>query len=993
MTRVARTTAALTALRYRHDQQLPEAIALRADPTAEDYSTQVERILEEAANDAWRSIQEVFSGHNDIAALQQSWSVAHHHPVWVGLLFRAAQDSGIPALAGEAMRLRTLSADALRLKRLGVGGAPSALDGLGRWLLSDEPRPPMPVPDLGLNIRLKGSLRLRYHLACYRQMGQSLLALFKRAAIQPGPSAWSRRAEFARVLDATQREGGSIVRFRPSDIVRFSDRELRLFLDIQTLWPRLLGATLMRAPGPDANVLALIQERGRLQTLIDEISAAIVARNLPEVDTLVASAGHGPVVDAMGRLLRDRDLAEETDWSHPVLKSKRGLWRPMSRATLDRLERWRGRKLPVWWAMTSTEIHDALIDSSLQVVRFTSTAPAQDQFPICQSFSDAQALSLVRSGLGRVVRRDSPAWQALTLEDLPPLVVAEPMIYNAVLIDRLDRLPDARPWLRLAAAADAAALRRATVLALERPSSDPRAITTWEAFCATSVGTPEWQALGEVASAGTVPLRQAVNMYGASRVPVDAQSFRSVVARSLGPGKELPATPIALTQAWLGHDPDAVSELVNHANESLLLKLARHRSTPLPALEGLIRHAQGRLQRAAIRNRMRRAVSPEELVNITRHRAAGRAALGFRTGWTTPDGSLGILARLMIVRRSGDRLKQLASEIGEPAFNLAIDQAITHLSHTAPGDAVRLELVRALGIEAAPMLYRAVALIRGDAASGCRLDHAYRRFTLPKRNGGERTLHAPCLPLKISQRRILERLLQPVGAHPAALGFVPGRSIIDNAAPHQGRRIVVNVDVSNCFPSVRWPLVLAALRRHLADRLTPRAIGLLLDLCTAGGGLPIGAPSSPALLNWVLWRSDEILYAAASARGLCYTRYADDLSFSGGEGALQMIGFARRTLDRIGLTLDASKTNIFRRGRRQSVTGLVVNDQVGVPRTIRRKLRAAVHRASLGLETHWDGAFQPGEALLGRVAFVRMVHRDEGGRLLNRLGLPARGDR
>jgi hypothetical protein len=98
-----------------------------------------------------------------------------------------------------------------------------------------------------------------------------------------------------------------------------------------------------------------------------------------------------------------------------------------------------------------------------------------------------------------------------------------------------------------------------------------------------------------------------------------------------------------------------------------------------------------------------------------------------------------------------------------------------------------------------------------------------------------------------------------------------------------------------------------------------------------------------------------------------------------------MLGIARRTLSQIGLALDPKKTNVFRRGRRQVVTGLVVNDQVSVPRAIRRRLRAAVHRASSGLEPHWDGALDSNEALAGRVAFVRMVHPREGQALQKKL--------
>jgi hypothetical protein len=98
-----------------------------------------------------------------------------------------------------------------------------------------------------------------------------------------------------------------------------------------------------------------------------------------------------------------------------------------------------------------------------------------------------------------------------------------------------------------------------------------------------------------------------------------------------------------------------------------------------------------------------------------------------------------------------------------------------------------------------------------------------------------------------------------------------------------------------------------------------------------------------------------------------------------------MLGIARRTLSQIGLQLDPKKTNIFRRGRRQMVTGLAVNDQVSVPRNIRRRLRAAVHRAVKHGTSHWHGHEQSLLALKGRISFVKMVHEAEGTQLMARL--------
>jgi hypothetical protein len=157
---------------------------------------------------------------------------------------------------------------------------------------------------------------------------------------------------------------------------------------------------------------------------------------------------------------------------------------------------------------------------------------------------------------------------------------------------------------------------------------------------------------------------------------------------------------------------------------------------------------------------------------------------------------------------------------------------------------------------------------------------------------------------------------------------------------------------------------------------------MLVDLCTARGALPVGSPVSPALLNLVLRHTDEVLHAAAARVGAKYTRYADDLTFSGDRRAVGLLRVAQRTLAQIGLVLDPKKTNIFRRGRRQMVTGLVVNDQVAVPRDLRHQMRAAVHRVEQGRELE-DG--QTIDQLRGRLAFVTMVHEPHAKALRTRL--------
>jgi retron-type reverse transcriptase len=222
----------------------------------------------------------------------------------------------------------------------------------------------------------------------------------------------------------------------------------------------------------------------------------------------------------------------------------------------------------------------------------------------------------------------------------------------------------------------------------------------------------------------------------------------------------------------------------------------------------------------------------------------------------------------------------------------------------------------------------------------------YREFTIPKRTGGKRTLHAPIPELKQLQRRILRRLLARLKTHPAATGFERGESFATNARRHVGKAVVMRMDIHDFFPSIRV--------RRIGDYF--RAIGwnresanLLLTLCTWNGALPQGAPTSPRLSNLVNFRLDARLAGLSARNGATYTRYADDLTFSFAEDDRNSVGrvryAARLILEEEGYRYHRRKFQVRRRHQRQQVTGLVVNQQVNLSRSTRRWLRAVQHRA------------------------------------------------
>lgn len=272
---------------------------------------------------------------------------------------------------------------------------------------------------------------------------------------------------------------------------------------------------------------------------------------------------------------------------------------------------------------------------------------------------------------------------------------------------------------------------------------------------------------------------------------------------------------------------------------------------------------------------------------------------------------------------------------------------------------------------------------RSGGVAGHVFDDSYEVYELPKRSGGKRRITAPRKLLRELQRDVLRRFELETACQPEenAHGFVPGRSTLTNAGPHVGREVVVNIDIRGFFPSTPQRLIQRAVRRVAGDQLSPPVVYLLADLCTHEGALPTGAPTSPWIANLVLAGADKALRKASAAAGVQYTRYADDLTFSGDSRAVGIIRFARKVLGGLGYELDPKKINIFRRGRRQVVTGLVVNERVNLPRQVRRKIRAAVHAVAQGREPSWHGRPVSVGTVRGALGWWHQIHPEQAARL------------
>lgn len=231
-----------------------------------------------------------------------------------------------------------------------------------------------------------------------------------------------------------------------------------------------------------------------------------------------------------------------------------------------------------------------------------------------------------------------------------------------------------------------------------------------------------------------------------------------------------------------------------------------------------------------------------------------------------------------------------------------------------------------------------------------KMDGFYRSFEILKKSGGVRKIDEPLPNLKIIQRWILENILYKINVSPYAKGFVPGRSIRENARFHRDQDMVLTIDIKNFFPSLSIIHVTSIFKSF---GYSQRISFVLAKLCTLNGTLPQGASTSPALSNLIFLPLDKRIAEYCRKREIRYTRYADDLTFSGNFFDGSLIRFVRSVLSSLRLTINDSKTRLMKRHERQEVTGVVVNKKLQAPIEIRRNLRQAIfYIEKYGLDNH-----------------------------------------
>jgi len=252
----------------------------------------------------------------------------------------------------------------------------------------------------------------------------------------------------------------------------------------------------------------------------------------------------------------------------------------------------------------------------------------------------------------------------------------------------------------------------------------------------------------------------------------------------------------------------------------------------------------------------------------------------------------------------------------------------------------------------------------------------YRKFEIEKRNGKKRTLFEPLPSLKEIQLWILDEILYKCKVSRYAKAYVPKRSIKEHTIYHTDEPFVLTLDIKEFFKSIRFELV-ESLFCNMGYSV--KLSNLITKLCFLDSELPQGAPTSPYISNLVMNDFDNEVSKYCMSNKIKYTRYADDLAFSGNLNVEEIEALVKKELSKIGLELNDTKRKLMTPNQPQLVSGIIVNKKAQLPKKVRNSLRNEMYYIKkFGLENHIEHTNQKKpnylKHLLGRINYVLQIN-------------------
>lgn len=236
-------------------------------------------------------------------------------------------------------------------------------------------------------------------------------------------------------------------------------------------------------------------------------------------------------------------------------------------------------------------------------------------------------------------------------------------------------------------------------------------------------------------------------------------------------------------------------------------------------------------------------------------------------------------------------------------------------------------------------------------------NQGYSNFNILKKHGGMREISAPNSLIKFMQKNLKDYLQSHYNIHSCAMGFKSGSSNVLNASRHIKPNWCLNIDLKDFFPSINFGRVYGLFMAQPFCASKKIATALAILTCH-NNTLPQGAPSSPLISNLIAFSLDNKLLALARENHCCYTRYADDITFSSNSKYIPKniaifdenvkkwyVGSElQKIVEENGFSVNNGKTRLLNKNQRQEVTGIVVNQKPNLPREYYRELRSIFHQ-------------------------------------------------
>ena len=262
------------------------------------------------------------------------------------------------------------------------------------------------------------------------------------------------------------------------------------------------------------------------------------------------------------------------------------------------------------------------------------------------------------------------------------------------------------------------------------------------------------------------------------------------------------------------------------------------------------------------------------------------------------------------------------------------------------------------------------------------IEKNYKIYKIKKRNGKYRTIYEPNLILKQIQKQILNNILNNKSISKYAKAYHKGIQLKDNAILHINKEMILKLDIKDFFENISF---LDIYNSCFPIEYFPKSVGMILTyLCTYDNHLTQGSPTSAYISNLVMKEFDEELGNWGDLMNISYTRYSDDMTFSGKFNPSELITKVRKMLYKLGLELNNDKIHIVHKSSSQNVTGIVVNEKMQVNVKYRNKIRQEIYYIKkFGLSSHLKkcdiniDSKRYLNILYGRVIYVLQINEND----------------